>query len=325
MSYLIIDIETGIKEAFGRKAHFLKNNIVAIGLKNQQEGKIKYLGNEKLTDLKIDEDILVGHNLKFDLLYLWGFQGFQDFLKRGGIVYDTMLAEYFITAQQHKFPGLREIAVLKYGCAKREKLMEKYWEQGVDTIDIPTNLVLADLEADVFDTESIYLGQLNILTDQQKRLLKVQNNLLLSTIEMEYNGFMINRELLEQNQLELEAQLSVATNRLEELTKPYNIKDFNYGSNDQLSLLLFGGEMKQIVKEPVLNPDGSYYTFKSGKREGEIKLQNVTKLDKIKGLNIKPKKAWETKKKGIYATNESVLQEILKELQVDYNEVPWNE
>jgi len=219
--FLVIDLETQSKEMFNRKGHFRNNSIVAIGLKSSSgEEKIDYIYPNKLKNLEIDEDILIGHNLKFDLLHLWSISGIQKFLKNKGKVYDTMLAEYFMSGQTHKFPGLRELAV-KYGRPERSKYMEEYWDKGIDTSKIPVNIVLQDLKEDVLDTEAVYLGQQALLTEQQKKLLEIQNDLLLGLTEMEFNGIYCNRIILEQNQLELEAQLERNVNELEELIKPY--------------------------------------------------------------------------------------------------------
>lgn len=223
MSYLILDLETGIIVYCGRKAHYKKNNVIAIGLKNSEGDKeIKYLHPEVLKDIEIDEDILVGHNIgKFDVLYLWNMPGFQEFLKRGGKVFDTMLCEYMLSGQQHKFPGLREIAVSNYGCQEREKTMEEFWDNGIDTKDIPLELVLHDLDGDIEDNEKVYLGQLQRCTKQQLKLLEIQNDLQLSTTEMEFNGCYVDRDVLEKNQKKLEIRLKAVEEELNELIKPY--------------------------------------------------------------------------------------------------------
>lgn len=222
-SWVILDLETGTQEYCGRKAHFRKNQIIAIGLKNNLGMKeIRYFDDDILTDIEIDEDILVGHNIgKFDCLYLWNMPGFQEFIKRGGKVWDTMLAEYFLSAQEHKFPALREIAVNKYGCKEREKVMEQFWDEGIDTGDIPPELVLHDLDGDVEDTERVYLGQLNLLTPQQINLLMIQNDLQLATTEMEVNGVFVDKHILNANQYDLKQKLDAVNKELNNLIKPY--------------------------------------------------------------------------------------------------------
>lgn len=82
----------------------------------------------------------------------------------------------------------------------------------------------------------------------------------------------------------------------------------NFNSPTQLSLLFFGGAVKEKVDEPVLNELGVPVTIKTGARRGEVKTHKVDKVKKFKGLGLKPLKEWRTKKEGIYQVNEKVLQ-----------------
>lgn len=126
MDYLIFDTEYSIKEYYKRSGNPWYCPLVAIAFKNKQELYKQWIYPNKIKDFEIDEDILVGHNIGVDLLYLWHTKGLQDFFKRGGKIWDTMLAEYTLSGQQLKYPSLRDIAI-KYGCKEREKFMEEYW------------------------------------------------------------------------------------------------------------------------------------------------------------------------------------------------------
>ncbi len=316
MSYTILDLENGTQEKYGRISHFLYNDVVAIGTKSslRVECNVIYLYPNILQDLEIKTDVLVMHNAKYDMLYLWNNEGFRKFLLNGGKIFCTMTAQYFLSGQQEKFPSLRDIAVEQYGCKAREKLMESFWDRGVDTMDIPKELVLEDLRQDVLDTEQVYLGQLQRATPQMLKMLDVQMNLLLSTTEMEYNGMYVKRSILCANKAKLVSELSIKTEQLGNLIKKhYQGYDFNQNSLDDLSRLLFGGILKVKVQEPALNPDGTVYVFKTGQRKGEIKLVNVEKDVIISGLGLKP--IGEANKKGIYKTNEGILSELLRGLE----------
>ncbi len=92
---------------------------------------------------------------------------------------------------------------------------------------------------------------------------------------------------------------------------------FNLNSPQHLSVLLFGGTLLDNQKEPMLDSEGMILRVKSGKTKGQIKTRIVEKEIKIAGLGIKPDKSWETKKKGIYQTNEPVLVELLRRLKYE--------
>lgn len=89
-----------------------------------------------------------------------------------------------------------------------------------------------------------------------------------------------------------------------------NLPKFNLKSPKHLSLLLFGGELDVVVKEPVLLPDGRFDLVKSGENKDKIKVRNVTKTIRIKGLGLHPLDSWKTKTEGVYQTNKDVLEFI---------------
>lgn len=86
---------------------------------------------------------------------------------------------------------------------------------------------------------------------------------------------------------------------------------FNLNSNQHLSLLLFGGSIKEKVKQPVFDSNGKVILIKSGVNKGQIKIQSVEQKTSVSGLGLKPLKEWATKKEGVYQTNEQVLQTIV--------------
>lgn len=88
------------------------------------------------------------------------------------------------------------------------------------------------------------------------------------------------------------------------------MSEFNPSSPQQISLLLFGGTVKEFVNEPILNELGAPVTIKTGQNRGQIKTKRVEKLVSIQGLGLKPHKDWKTKREGVFQTNEKVLKTI---------------
>lgn len=329
LKYLVCDLETGTKEMHKRKGNPWYNPIVAIGLKPSDFDALAdyvYDDNDHLDGIlrlwlseESNYQILVGHNIKFDLLYLWKLPVFQDWLSRGGRIYDTQLAEYMLSGQRHKYPALRDIAVNKYGCAEREKFMEAYWDKGIDTMDIPHELVLNDVRSDVLDTEQVMLQQ---LAKAKKagvyKLIMAQMEGLLATTEMEYQGIYINRDILINHQEQIQNQLSELYRKAQTLAAPYWLENagkssqINLSSPSQLSVLLFGGEIISVEDQPILNELGVPEVYKSGTRRGEIKTKKGKVTKTIKGFNLNPLEEWGTSKEGIYQTNEKVLDRIAR-------------
>lgn len=361
-NYMIIDLETGIQEHIGRKGCYLVNKIVALVMKEANKSPIATLDYTSLywrlaSDPGIE--ILVGHNIKFDLLHLWKDGAIQLWLKGGGKIWDTQLVEYMLSGQRHKYPALRDIAVNKYRCPEREKKMEKYWNNNgnwfyegrilpglekefqewlsknphttnhaprsyygqsrsirwidtpIDTKDIPTELVLDDVNYDGMDTEAVMLKQVA----EAKRigmynLIMLEMEGLLATTEMEYNGVYVNQEILERNKIELEEEIALINVQLKNLAPNVD----NFKSTQQISRLFFGGTEKIKIDEPILNELGLPVVTKTGINRGKVKTRKVDKLVTSEGLGLKPFKEWEQKKEGIYRTDEGVLQIIAQRL-----------
>lgn len=228
-NYCVLDLETGTKTSYGRKGNPWLNNIVAVGWKRNDmpiPNSCYYtdFGFPNLSIIK-STDILIGHNIKFDLLYLWKDSSIQTLLKQGLKIWDTQLVEYMLTGQQVKYASLRDIAVNKYNCPVREKLMEEYWAKKIDTKDIPKEVVLLDVMNDVKDTESIYLQQV-VKADalHMTTLINLIMDSLLATTEMEYNGIYIDKQIIHENQHMLEQQtLAVAAESKDIITKYWKI------------------------------------------------------------------------------------------------------
>lgn len=227
MNYCICDLEVDNRIAYKRKASPWHNEIVAAGFKYGDTGLDErdvgrfvggpiavYNPQEVLQEKWLNRvDLLVGHNIKFDLLYTWKYKYFQDWLKVGGQIFDTSVAEYMITGQQHKYPKLRDIAVNKYGCPKRIKhldnlLFENKNSQYKLVSELPEELVLEDVRNDVIDTEQVFLQQLEIMERMKiLPLFKGEMDALLATTEMEWNGIYCNRRVLEEHETKLEQRV----------------------------------------------------------------------------------------------------------------------
>lgn len=316
MTYLCFDLETNTKTMHGRKANFLYNDIVAAGYKNSMVSKTLYSSDKELIVDNIPNDVkeLVGHNIRFDLLYIWKVEKLQYMLKNGLKVWDTQLAHYFLSGQKDKYPALRDIAVNKYGCDERPKVMEEYWKNGVDTCEIPQDLVLHDVLNDVIDTESIYLQQLQEAEEcGMLDYIEAQMDFLLAMTEAEYNGIKVNREVLHKNKILLEEELQIKTVEfLKNIEQRWTeIIPFSITNPGHLSTLLFGGSLKHFVVEPVINELGELTLIKSGINKGTVKTKKIQRDIVLKGLELFADPEKMTAREGVYETNEDALELVL--------------
>lgn len=270
--YCIIDKETSIYESFGRRANPFdpRNYVVANGLK-YQDGRKFIL--HKLVDKTLYPDgwlngvtCLVGHNIKFDLLYIWGRKDVQQWLKDGGRIYDTQYAEYLITGQHNRFENgagdglnLDALSAIYGGTVKPDKIKE-YWEAGIQTIDIPVDELCEYLDGDICNTEKIFLGQIKKYVPMgMTNTVKAHMEGLLGTIEMEYNGLKVDESVGEVHKRELEKEIADVTSELNSYI-PKNLPDtleWNWGSSQHVSALFFGGSLKYKVRVQKTDDEGS--------------------------------------------------------------------
>ncbi len=230
MTYLVVDLETNVSERYGRKGNFLYADIVAIGIKERDKNPIASLDVRNTLGWRLASTpgitTLIGHNFKFDLLHLWNCEFLQMWFKQpNSKIWCTALAEYILSGQQHKYPALRDIAVNKYGCPEREKYMEKYWDKGYDTCQIPREVVLEDVKNDVLDTEIIALAQVKKAKDKgMLSLIKASMDALLATTEMEYNGMYVDQHTLSKNRDMLTKEMRGIEDVLQDVVKNYWVR-----------------------------------------------------------------------------------------------------
>ena len=361
MNYYIFDLETQNHVSFKRTANPFdtRNWVVAYGWRDSastDSAKGLYYP-ESTSSIASDwfipdhVDVIVGHNVKFDLLYVWEHPSTIAFIKRGGKIWDTQLAQYFLEAQSpaSQMCSMDSIAE-SYGGTLKMDVVKQMWNDGVLTADIPEDILMEYLlDGDIPNTEAIFLGQLARSNEAgMTKMISTRMDSLLCTIEMEHNGLFVDTELGYLKAAELNAELIVLANELSHsLPELPDEVDFNWGSRYHLSALLFGGAVvykkwlphlddnmqplysNMTVKEDVLDADGNIVRYLSGKRKGEIKQRNVTSPDltkpkgKIHELTIvlpqqvKPRADWKGKQflrdgTPIYGTGADVIEAIGK-------------
>jgi len=102
-------------------------------------------------------DIVVGHNIKFDMSWIRQCGFVYD-----GALYDTMVAEY-ILARSQAWPLSLAAVAGKYGGTQKEKdLVAEYIKDGYTFYDIPWEIVKEYGIADVKATEEVALEQLKV-------------------------------------------------------------------------------------------------------------------------------------------------------------------
>ena len=170
MIYMTLDVETTHKEKKNgghTPLPYFDNKLVSVGYKymdsltsylcfNHSVRKPDYKGDELLQDALNNVDVLIGHNIKFDVSWLreCGF-------KYDNYLYDTMVAEY-ILASARRWGLSLEVVAEKYGVEKKKDLVLQYLKDGKTFYDIPYDIIEEYGRVDVEATEHVALEQLKI-------------------------------------------------------------------------------------------------------------------------------------------------------------------
>jgi DNA polymerase-1 len=293
---LVIDLETTIRCPVGNNSGnpmWRGNKVIAWGtrLVDGAYGH-KYdadgLDLTPLRNLCDVAELVIGHNVKFDLLYV--YRDTSNTLPR---IWDTQLAAYLLSGQRHLYASLDELTAEYIGKhALKDDKIKAYWKNGLDTDAIPKSELLSYLEGDVTNTAQIFQAQwaeaeaLEVLP-----LMFTQMDALRATIEMNRNGMRVDWDYVEKQRDWYASVLEEAQAAVAELAP-----DLDTASPKQLSLYFFGGEEK--YKEKI--DDGFY-------KNGNARSKIVEKIRKVDG---KYAATGELGKSGYYSTDDSVLKEL---------------
>lgn len=172
MNVLTIDVETTHRDKQGggtTALPYFNNRLVSVGWKwlfNQDvnyeffyhKDKNTWYNSQNVNRIQSDlnvADVLVGQNIKFDIMWLRSC-GF----KYDGVLYDTMVAEY-IRSKGRRWSLALDALAKRYNVTQKEKdLVAPYIKEGKTFYEIPAEIVEEYGIADVVATEEVALKQL---------------------------------------------------------------------------------------------------------------------------------------------------------------------
>ena len=247
---LVLDVENTVTKRNG-KMHldpFEKDNqLIMVGCITE-DGKEHLFhhetGFEGVQELLDSTTILIGHNISYDLMWLWecGF-------KYDGDVFDTMLVEYIMQRGQKK-PLSLEACAERYNLNTQKKdTLKEYFKKGLGVDDVPKEELSEYLSADINATKE--------LSDALYRKLYMEEHSgLLSTVEhtnrvsltlahIYSRGFNVDQVSLdkvkkefEQEKISIEKRLSVQVKELMGDTP------INLNSPEQMSWVIYSRKPK---------------------------------------------------------------------------------
>ncbi len=293
---LVVDLETTIRCPVGNNSGnpmWRGNKVIAwgtccVGGTSGYKYDATGLDLTPLRNLCDAASLVIGHNVKFDLLYI--YRDTNNTLPR---IWDTQLAAYLLSGQRHLYASLDELTKEYIGAhALKDDKIKAYWKAGIDTPHIPREELMDYLKGDVENTAIIFEQQwaeaegLDILP-----LMFTQMDALRATIEMNRNGMRVDWEYVHTQRDFYDIMLKTA-----QATVAEEAPDLDTASPKQLSLYFFGGEEK--YKEKV--DDGFY-------KNGKPKTKTVESIRRVVG---KYAPTGELGKGGYYSTDDAVLKQL---------------
>lgn len=293
---LIIDLETTINASnpnhFGATPFDPANNIVLLGTLDTNNLKLSSFYNIQIPtssisigkDFKSTNDstpnlLWVGHNIPFDLHYSSQSLSSKEYhqILSNINIWDTMIAEYYITRQECKSISLENLAK-RYGITfKKDPTVSESFKAGIGADKIDPPLLKEYLKGDLETTALIFLAQqreaIKLGGPRYVEYLLDMMGARVTTMLMERNGCTINTNSFTKDIVELTLQVQSLSDNLEnEMRIAFRDGDFipinkvTIGSPLQVSTYLFGGEIKLERKVET----GHY---KSGERKGLPKFK----------------------------------------------------
>lgn len=235
--YYVLDLETTVNNKgdsavgkFAANPHASCNSIVCCALIPEGEEPRIIMENGSIDPPPDDLGLLIGHNLGFDMQYLlYSSRAWRDwFYSPESKIWDTMIAQYIISGQEHKFITLNEVSMRHAGATEKEihfyrnmksmaakdpntispdypaqvmafkekwenvlkdDAIAEYWSSGYRTEDIPKDELHEYAKYDVINTENVFLSQLQQAEQQhQIDLIMAMMEARMATIDMEYVG-----------------------------------------------------------------------------------------------------------------------------------------
>ena len=258
-------------------------------------------------------DIIVGHNLCFDLSYIFHLKEIKDFISRGGVIWDTQVAEYILTAQQHQYSSLADLQEKYLGEKKKIDRISSLYAKGIgaDVIVKAGNRCKrlynkyeeyckldGSTTLEIFKRQYIKSRQESMLT-----IVQLYQDYLLSLINMTTSGIQLNMVTCEQTLTDFNLKhieyLEQAQACIKSLWSNSRLPNFNINSPDHKSAILFGGEVKNVLRTRV----GLY-------KNGNEKYSNVEHKVWVDGFQIPKVLTRKTKKEGVYVTDNAVMQQV---------------
>lgn len=240
-----------------------------------------------------EADRIVGHNLKFDL----------NWLRYTGIEFDhcklwcTQVTEYLLRCQRIGNMTLHDLSVQYLNVDKKDRV-ETFWDAGYETTEIPLNILIPYLEQDCINALAIYQRQAKrVQEENMSALVALKNEEVRTLSAIECNGMKWDTEVATKHTVAMREEIEHLNDELIHLFG----WDVNLDSNDELSVALYGGDLKR---------DGLEWVTRELKYETKYYQRKCVVTEPLAGVGFKPPEDDNTKREGYYSTSKQTIKRL---------------
>jgi len=244
----VLDVETSFQIIDGKvdPLPFNPNNcLVSIGVNdeyyffNHNHESFDIQSNHKAVQDILDKTtLLVGHNIKFDLVWL-----LESGFKYTGRLYDTMIGEYILLRGLRKPLSLKDICKRR-SISQKSDVVDNYMKRKISFEDIPVSIIEEYGRQDVVSTRALFNAQIvDFKKEGNKPLLKsakMMNEFLPVLADMEINGINIDLNALNAVEQEFKEEFGRLAQEIKKIIREkMGDTPINPASTEQLSWLIY--------------------------------------------------------------------------------------
>lgn len=273
-----------------------RNQNVCISYCTEQDsGALFGEDRQRIRELLDSCTTIVGFNLKYDLHWLRR-EGFDISGKR---YWCCQTAEFTLRRQSDPYPGLGETGE-SYGLGSKVSVIhDEYWSKGIQTTEIPKDILGTYAIRDAVLTHGVYKKQQELVKPHQKTLFSLLMQDMAVLQEMEWNGLAFDKEGALRRADELDRRIETLQLQLGVF---HSVPNFNWASGPHLSALLYGGTILERKRIPV-------GVYKTGDKKGEIKY-GYELVDHHLPRRYNPIRGSANAKEGTWSVEEQYLQKL---------------
>jgi len=185
--------------------------------------------------------LLVGHNIKFDLVWLW-----ESGFTYNGRVYDTMIGEYILLKGQKYSLSLHDSCIRRKVSQKKTEIIQDYLSRGVGFDRMPTEIVEEYGLADIVSTRELYEEQTKLFgNSMMNKHIKLMNGFLPVLSQIERNGIKIDVEALQRvKEAYKKEKLELERTMHEIMREVMGDTPINFASPEQISQMIYSRKVK---------------------------------------------------------------------------------